>query len=200
MKYRMVLLLFAATALLACSLGINPAPTPTVAVPPTPRQGGTTIPVDSALPDIRFGQTGTACSPLAADLRQQAIKGTLTIFPNAGPNQLRAVVSNAGYTGNAALLNGNCQPNGQSYALAATFGLDYSATLGSVGGTRCVAQSRLVVTSFDLRGLPGPLSGLVQPAILPQIPQLVTPFIDELVARELNGGQAPGAGGRCPGS
>ncbi len=200
MKYRVGIVILSALILLACGFSFDGARAPTVQVPPTPSQGGITIPIDHTLPDVRVGASGTSCSALAADLHGQSVSGTLTIFPHATPNELRAVTNNGNYAGNATLLNGNCQSTGQQYNLTATFGLDYTATLGNVGNDRCIQQSNLVVTSLNLQGLPGPLGALAQPLVMSEMPRLLTPPIDEVVARQINGGRMPSSGAHCPGS
>ncbi len=98
------------------------------------------------------------------------------------------------------LLNGNCQPSGQQFNLTATFGLDYTASLGTAGTSQCIRSSQLVLTSFDLQGLPGPLSSLAQPLVQREVPNRIQPRVDELAARRLNGGNLPPSGARCPGS
>ncbi len=199
-KLRIAIIPLVAFILLACSLGLNAANSTPVQVPPTPSQGGTSIPVNTDLPDLRIGNSGNSCSSVAADLSSQHVTGTLTVFPNAAPNQLRAVTNDGKYSANAALLNGNCQSTGQQYGLTATFGLDYMATVGNSGSDRCVSQSRLVVTSFSLQGLPGPIADLAQGFVQGEIPGLLTPRLDQLVVRYLNHGRVPASGARCPGS
>ncbi len=200
MKFRMGLILIATVALLACSFGSNFGSAPTVVVPPTPSEGGQQIPIDTKLPDFRLGQSGSGCGAIAADMTNQSVSGTLTVFPRAAQNEVRAVASGGNYKGIAALLNGSCQPSGQQYNLVATFGLDYSATLGNVGNARCIQNSQLVVTSLNLQGLPGPLNALAQTLVSAEIPRLMTPHIDDLVVRRFNGGQVPAGGAHCPGS
>ncbi len=200
MKYRMGIILIAACALMACSLGLNSGPAPTVAVPPTPSTGGQTIPIDAQLPGFRLGQSGTGCGTLAADMSAQTVAGTLTVFPRATQNELRAVTSDGRYSGTATQLNGSCQPSGQQYNLTAAFGLDYTATMGNIGNARCIQNSTLVVTSFNLQGLPGPINAIVQPLVMKEIPRLMTPRIDDLVARRINGGRLPAGGAHCTGS
>ncbi len=200
MKYRIGIILLGAFVLVACGLGLNPGPAPTVQVPPTPSTGGEQIPIDAKLPDFQLGRSGTGCGTIAADMTGQSVSGTLTVFPRAGQNELRAVASNGRYSGNAALLNGSCQPTGQQYNLAATFGLDYSATLGNVGNARCIQNSQLVVTSLALQGLPGPITAIVQPLVINELPRLMSPRIDDLVVRRFNGGSLPAGGAHCSGS
>ncbi len=207
MRDRLLFLILGAFFLLACSIfssaGSNlvpvlPTATSRPALPPTPSQGAVTKRFDEALSDLRFGQSGSGCDVLAADLTGQRVTGTLTIFPNAGQNQLRAVTNDSQYLGNAALLNSTCQPTGQRYALTANLGADYSATLGKTGNERCIQQSQLVLTSFTLQGLPGPLNALVQSYIQSNVEKLVTPYIDQTIMRQLNGGNLPASGARCP--
>ncbi len=199
MKFRMGIILLAAVALLACSLGSNLGAAPTVVVPPTPSTGGEAIPVNAALGDIRIGQSGSGCGTIAADMKSQKVSGTLNVFPRAGQNELRANMSDGRYSGGAALLNGNCQPTGQQFNLTATFGVDYTATMGNTGNARCIQNSQLVVTSLNLQGLPGPLDALAQSLVSSEIPRLLTPRIDDLVVRRLNGGQLPAGGAHCSG-
>ncbi len=200
MKLRAVLFVLSAPLLLACSLlsRVEPPPSPTVVVPPTPGQGGITRQVNETLRDIRIGQNGASCDVVAADLTNQTFVGTLTIFPNRAQGTLRAILNNGQYHGTAAVLNASCQPTGNPYNLTATFGADYSATLGQSGSAVCIRQSNLVLTSFNLQGLPGPLNAVAQTLILDQVPGRVTPAIDTLIVRQLNDGQLPGSGAHCP--
>ncbi len=200
MKFRAAFLVLAAPLLLACSLlsRVEPPSSPTVVVPPTPSQGGITRQVNESLRDIRIGQNGTSCDVVAADLTNQTFVGTLTIFPNRAQGTLRAILNNGQYHGTAAVLNTSCQPTGNQYNLAATFGADYSATLGQSGNAVCIRHSNLVITSFNLQGLPGPLNAVAQTLILDQVPGRVTPALDTLIVRQLNGGQVPASGAHCP--
>ncbi len=200
MRLKIGAIAFAALVLLACSLPLGPAAAPTAQVPPTPSQGGEPVSINTSLPNLRLGASGSSCGPLAADASGQKITGTLTYFPNAGSNELRAAMNDGYYAGNVAMLNGNCQPSGQTYSLSAAFGIDYTATVGTSGSDRCIASSNLVITSLNLQGLPGPLNAIVEPLIMNELPPRMAPRIDELVARRLNNGRLPPNGARCPGS
>jgi hypothetical protein len=223
MDYRIPAVILVAGALLACGLGstvvdtpVSPtvaapipptiaalptlaAAEPTVAAPATPLAGGTPMPFDTKLPDMRVGESGSGCGPLAADLKAQSLNGTITVFPNEGQDQFRAVTENTHYKGTASMLNGDCQPSGSQYDLTASFGLDYSATLGTSGQARCIRDSQLTLTSFQLQGLPGALNLIARPIVENGVPRLVQPRIDEFIVRRLNGGTLPPSGARCPG-
>ncbi len=203
MKVQLLVLFLGAAFLLACGLANNVAPelvpaAPTAALPPSPSQGGVTKQVDEAVPDFRIGQSGNSCGALAADLTKQRLIGKLTIFPELAQNQVRAVTNDAVYHGTAALLDSNCQPNGTQYGLTANFGADYGATLGKAGGAYCIQSSHLALTSFSLKGLPGPVNALAQSFVESNLESMVTPYLDELVARQVNGGNLPSSGARCP--
>ncbi|MGE5139622.1 MAG: hypothetical protein ACM3JD_09185 [Rudaea sp.] len=199
MRFRVAVIGCGALILLACSLPLGPAAAPTAQVPPTPSQGGQPVSINTSLPNLRVGASGGSCGPLAADASGQKITGTLIFFPNAGPNQLRAVMSDGHYVGNVAMLNGNCQPSGQTYSLSAVFGIDYTTTICTAGADRCISSSNLVITSLNLQGLPGPLNAIVEPLIMSELPPRMAPRIDELVARRLNNGRLPAGGAHCPG-
>ena len=201
----------AAVLLLACGLGSvaeqsratpTSAVAPTIAAvsaPPTQVPGGSEIPFNTSIPNTRLGESGGSCGALAADLQDQKIDGTLTVFPNAGPDQFHALTQDSHYTGQAVMLNGDCQPSGAQYDLTAYLSADYSATLGTAGQARCIRDSQLTLTSFQLQGLPGPLNAIAGSIVQNSVPRLIQPRIDEFIARRLNGGTLPSTGARCPG-
>ncbi len=202
----MLFLLLGSSLLFACGLFSSATPelvpltstaTP-LPLPPTPTQGAITQHFDQSLPDLRFGQSGNRCGTLAADLHNQKVTGTVTIFPNLEQDQLRAVTDDTQYRTTATVLNSSCRPTGQQYDLTANVGADYSATLGKTGTARCIQQSQLTVTSFDLQGLPGPLNAIAQSLIQSNVENLVKPYLDETVVRVLNGGNLPSSGAMCP--
>ena len=201
MNVRVGALLLGTLVLLACpigGLGLTPAATSTPVVPtPPPNVQPITRSINTALPDVRIGQSGSSCGLLAADVEKQNLSATLTIYPDQAQNQVQANTNDGQYKATAALLNGSCQPNGTQYTLTAAFGANYSAQLGKVGSATCIQQSQLVVTSFNLQGLPGPLNALAQGLITSQLPDRLKPELDQYVVQQLNRGSVPASGAYC---
>jgi hypothetical protein len=199
MKIYVSLVALIAALLLACDLSsVAPTPTPTLA--PTPVRGGIPVAINRTLPDTRIGQSGNSCGFIAADLKNQSVEGTFNIFPYQPNKQLRAVTDDGHYRATAELLNSSCQPSGSQYDVTADFGADYTATLGTIGKQTCVMHSEFTITALKLRGLPGPLNALGESLIKSSVPNLIIPYVEELVVRQLNQGQIPVSGVRCPGA
>lgn len=198
MKFRLWIVVLAAVVTTGCSVEVLAPPTPQG--PPTPSQGGVTQTLNIALPDLRVGASGNGCGPLAADLSGQTVAATVTAFLNQPNGALRAIANNGHYTGSAAILGSNCQPTGTRYDLAAAFGADYTGSLGKNGNDICLSQSNLVITSFQLQGLPDALTALTTDLVSAAVSNLVQPQIENLVVTQLNGGRLPASGARCPGA